>query len=112
MLFAWYDIVAGMLLFAPAVVRKTPKYLTFALLWKPMIGSPIRQSTMFARMIGPRRCHLSPAQPVAYITIAAKAYGGATRHCAAPTEKPMLPLRMMGKKYARAYVTVVVLKKI
>jgi hypothetical protein len=27
-LFAWYDIVAGTLLFAPAVVRKTPKYRT------------------------------------------------------------------------------------
>jgi hypothetical protein len=46
------------------------------------------------------------------MTIAANAYGGATRHCDAPTEKPMFSVRMIGKKYARAYVTVVVLKKI
>jgi hypothetical protein len=67
---------------------------------------------MLKQMIGPRRWYLSPAQPVVYMTIAANAYGGATRHCEAPTEKPMFSVRMIGKKYARAYVTVVVLKKI
>jgi hypothetical protein len=73
MLFAWYDIVAGMLLFAPAVVRKTPKYLTFELLWKPIMGSPTRQRTMLNRIMGPRRWYLSPSQPVVYMTMAANA---------------------------------------
>jgi hypothetical protein len=46
------------------------------------------------------------------MTMAARAYGGATRHCDAATEKPKFSVRIMGKKYAKAYVTVVVLKKI
>jgi hypothetical protein len=33
--------------------------------------------------------------------IPAKAYGGATRHCEAPTENPKFVLRIMGRKYAR-----------
>jgi hypothetical protein len=46
------------------------------------------------------------------MTRPAKAYGGATRHCEAPTENPRLVLRIIGRKYAREYVMVVVLKKI
>jgi hypothetical protein len=112
MLLAWYDMTAGTLLFAPAVVRKTPKYRTPALLWKPIIETPMIHKIMLKTMMGPRTWYLSPAQPVPYITIAASAYGGATRHCDAPTEKPMFSVRIIGRKYARAYVTVVVLKKI
>ena len=77
-----------------------------------MIATPTIHRIMLNMMMGPRRWYLSPAQPVAYITIAANAYGGATRHCDAPIEKPMFSVRMMGRKYARAYVTVVVLKNI
>jgi hypothetical protein len=77
-----------------------------------MMEIPMMHKIMLNTMIGPRRWYLSPAQPVPYMMIAAKAYGGATKHCDAPTEKPMFSVRMMGKKYARAYVTVVVLKKI
>lgn len=102
MLFAWYDIVAGTLEFAPAVVRKTPKYRTPALEWKPMMDVPTMHRSMLKMMMGPRRWYLSPSQPVVYMTIAAKAYGGATRHCDSPTEKPMFSVRMIGRKYARA----------
>ena len=44
------------------------------------------------------RLTLSPSHPVIHITIPAKAYGGATKHCAAPTSKPIPSLRMIGKK--------------
>jgi hypothetical protein len=77
-----------------------------------MIEMPTMHKIMLKTIIGPRTWYLSPAQPVANMTIAASAYGGATKHCDAPTEKPMFSVRMMGRKYASAYVTVVVLKKI
>jgi hypothetical protein len=112
MLFAWYAMVAGTFEFAPAVVKNTPKYRTLGLLWKPIIETPIMQRNMLKTIIGPRIWYLSPNQPVAYITIAARPYGGATRHCDWATLKPKFSVRIIGKKYARAYVTVVVLKKI
>lgn len=59
-------------------------------------------------MTGARVRYLSATQAEAYITIPAKAYGGAPRHSDSPTLKPIPSVRMIGRKYAMAYVTVVV----
>jgi hypothetical protein len=40
--------------------------------------------------------------------MAARPYGGATRHWETPTEKPIPSWRIRGRKKAKAYVTVVV----
>jgi len=48
--------------------------------------------------------YLSPITAHPNIQKAAKTYGGAIRHSAASREKPMPSLRMIGRKYAMAYV--------
>lgn len=77
-----------------------------------MIGNPINPMTARPIRTGPRIRHLSAAQLVVYMQMPAKKYGGATRHCEAPIEKPIPSRRMTGKKYAIAYVHVVMQKKI
>ena len=77
-----------------------------------MIGKPIKPITARAISTGPRIRHLSAAQLVVYMQMPAKKYGGATRHCDAPMEKPIPSLKMTGRKYAIAYVQVVMQKKI
>ena len=57
--------------------------------------------------IGDRLRYLSPTQAVANITMAAKNHGGAERHREAPTPYPIPSERIMGRKYAIAYVLVV-----
>ena len=54
----------------PAQTRKTPKYRTPTLSTQPISGRPMMQMTELTRMIGPRRCFLSPYQPVKYTGIA------------------------------------------
>ena len=56
---------------------------------------------------GTRVRYLSPTHAVTNITMAAKNHGGAERHREAPTPYPIPSERIMGRKYAIAYVLVV-----
>lgn len=54
-----------------------------------MSGRPVIKINALNRMIGARILYLSPTHDVVYMSMAANPYGGATRHWAAPTEKPI-----------------------
>lgn len=54
-----------------------------------MSGKPVIKINALRMMMGARTLYLSPSHDVVYMRIAAKPYGGATKHCAAPTEKPI-----------------------
>ncbi len=88
--------------FAPAVVKKTPKYLAALPFANPMIGKPINVRIALNARIGARILYLSPIQDVANMTMPAKAKGGAIKHWEAPTPNPISTLRMIGRKYAMA----------
>lgn len=72
-----------------------------------MIGRPISAIMALPTRIGPLTWYLSAIHATPNMTMPAKANGGATRHWAAPTEKPIWLWRISGRKYAMAYVTVV-----
>lgn len=63
--------------------------------------------TVLKAMTGPRMWYLSLIHAVVYMYKQATKYGGATRHCEAASEKPMLSRRMRGRKYATPYVMAV-----
>lgn len=104
------------------VTKKTPKYCTAWLEANPwndvmlansrcpcgkyathtIIGNPIRPRMALNIRIGPRVWYLSPTHAVAYIRIAAKTNGGATRHWEAAMLKPMPSRKIIGRKYAIA----------
>jgi hypothetical protein len=72
----------------------------------------MRQRVALNATIGPLMRYLSPTHEVASITNPAKPNGGATRHCAAAIEKPILCRRMMGRKNPIPVALVTTPKKI
>lgn len=107
MLLAWYAMIAGILAFAPAVARKTPKYRTEPFFAKPRIGRPIKAMAQLKTITGALVRYLSPNHAVPYINITAMTYGGAPSDWEAARPKPRVSLRMIGRKKAKLYVTVV-----
>lgn len=58
-------------------------------------------------VITPDSRYLSPNHAVPYMSMTAMTYGGAPRDCEAANPKPRVSFRMMGRKKANEYVTVV-----
>jgi hypothetical protein len=99
---------AGTFALTPATPMKAPVYFTALPFAKPIMPNPTIAMIELKIKTGARDLYLSPYQEVVYMRIAANTYGGATKHWDAATLNPMLSLKMMGKKKANEYVTVVV----
>lgn len=112
MLLAWYAMIAGIALFVPLTVIKTPTYCPQGFSTKPMIGSPISEIRQRKHTTGPRVLYLSLNHAAPYIMNPLAAYGGAPMHCAIATLNLSFVLRMMGRKNANPYAIVVTQKNI